>query len=65
MWKLRAIFFWNSEMDLIVYFTVNFAFVSYFDNLVESLDVPILKTWKTQEQFCPYHWKLLKLTQVH
>ena len=33
----------NSEMDLVMYFTVNLAFVNYFDNLVESLDVPFLK----------------------
>ena len=36
-----------------MYFTVNLAFVNYFDNLVESLDVPILKNWTTQEQNLP------------
>ena len=43
----------NSETDLVMYFTVNLAFVDYFDNLVESLDVPILKMWTTQEQILP------------
>ena len=60
MWMLRAIFFWNysqhaqnSEMDLVMYFTVNLAFVNYFDNLVECLDVHILKNWTTREQILP------------
>ena len=43
----------KSEMDLVMYFTVNLAFVNYFDNLVESLDVPILKNWTTQQQILP------------
>ena len=43
----------NSETELVMYFTVNLAFVNYFDNLVESLDVPILKNWTTQEQLLP------------
>ena len=30
-------------MDLAIYFTVNLAFVNYFANFVECLDVPILK----------------------
>ena len=33
--------------------TVNLAFVNYFDNLVESLDIPILKNWTTKEQILP------------
>ena len=33
----------NSEIDLVIYFTVNMAFFNYFNNLVEYLDVPILK----------------------
>ena len=59
MWKLRAFSFGiarsmqNSETDLVMYFTVNLAFVNYFDNLVDSLDVPILKNWTTQEQILP------------
>ena len=40
----------NSEMDLVIYFTVNLAFVNYFDKMIESLSVPILRNWTTQEQ---------------
>ena len=43
----------NTDMDLVMYFTVNLAFVNYFDNLVEYLDVPILKNWTTEEQILP------------
>ena len=45
----------TSDMDLVMYLMVNLGFVNYFDNLVESLDVPILKNWTTQEQFKLYH----------
>ena len=43
----------TSNMDLVMYFTVNLTFVNYFDNLVECLNVPILKNWTTQEQILP------------
>ena len=33
----------KTNMDLVMYFTINFAFVNYFDNFVESLDVHVLK----------------------
>ena len=36
-----------------MYFTGNLAFVNYFDNLVDSLDAPILKNWTTQGQILP------------
>ena len=55
----------NSVKDLVMYFTVNLAFVNYFDNLVESLDVPISKNLTTQEQIFTYAWKALKLSPVH
>ena len=43
----------NSETDLVVYFTVNLAFVNYFDKMEESLGIPILRNWTTQEQILP------------
>ena len=36
-----------------MYFTVHLAFVNYFDNVIESLGVPILKNWTIQEQILP------------
>ena len=57
----------NSETDFVMYFMVNLAFVNYFDNLVESLDILILKkkTGQLKSKFCLYLWKLLKSTQVY
>ena len=43
----------NSETDLVMYFTVNLAFVNYFDKMIESLGIPILRNWTTQEKFLP------------
>ena len=43
----------TSNTYLLIYFTVNLAFVNYFENLVETLDVPILPNLMTQEQIFP------------
>ena len=45
----------NSEtkIDLVMYFTVNLAFVNYFDNVIESLGIPVLRNWTTWEQILP------------
>ena len=43
----------NSETDLVMYFTVNLAFVNYFDEMIESLGISILRNWTTQEQIFP------------
>ena len=51
----------KSDMDLVMYLTVNLGFVNYFDNLVESLDVPILKNWTTQEQILPISSEALEI----
>ena len=43
----------NSETDLVMYFTVNLAFVNYFVKMIESLGILILRNWTTQEQILP------------
>ena len=45
----------NSEVktDLEMYFTVNLAFVNYFEDAIEDLGIPVLKNWTTQEQILP------------
>ena len=45
----------NSETktDLVMYFAANLAFVNYFDNVIESLGIPVLRNWTTQEQMLP------------
>ena len=51
----------NSQMELVMYFTINLAFDNYFDNLVESLDVPILKNCTDQEQTSPISLEAFKI----
>ena len=36
-----------------MYFTVNLAFVDYFNKAIEDLDIPVLRNWTTQEQILP------------
>ena len=43
----------TSTTNLVMYHTVNLAFVNYFDNLIDSLKVPILQNWTTWEQIMP------------
>ena len=43
----------NNKADLIVYFTVNLAFVNYLEGAVESLCSEVSMNWTTQEQVLP------------
>ena len=43
----------DTKTDLEMYFTINLAFVNYFDDTIEELGVPILRNWTTQEQILP------------
>ena len=37
-----------------MYFTVNLAFVNYFDKALEELGISILRNWTTKEQVLPF-----------
>ena len=41
------------KTDLEMYFTVNLAFVNYFDDTIEEFGIPVLRNWTTQEQILP------------
>ena len=41
---------YETKTDLVMYFTVNFAFVNYFDKMIEALGHPVLRNWTTKEQ---------------
>ena len=43
----------SSTIDLVMYYAANVAFDNYFDNLIDSLEVPALQNWTTQEQILP------------
>ena len=36
-----------------MHFTLNLAFVNYFDDMMEELGIPVSQTWTTQEQILP------------
>ena len=38
----------ESKTDLEMHFTINLAFVSYFDDMIEVLGIPISQNWTTQ-----------------
>ena len=40
----------ETKTDLEMHFTVNLAFVNYFENMMEESGKPILQKWTTQEQ---------------
>ena len=42
-----------TKPDLEMHFTVNLAFVNYFDDMVDELEKQISLNWKTQEQILP------------
>ena len=42
-----------TKSDLVMYFTLNSAFVNNFNDLIDSLDIPILQNWTTHEQILP------------
>ena len=40
----------ETKTDLEMYFTINMAFVNYFDDMIEKLGIPVSQNWMTQEQ---------------
>ena len=43
----------ETKADLVMYFTVNLAFVNYFEGAIENLNSSISTNWTTQEQILP------------
>ena len=43
----------DAKTDLEMHFTVNLAFMNYFDDILENVGKPILLNWITQEQILP------------
>ena len=43
----------ETKADLVIYFTVNLAFVNYFEGAIENLNGSISKNWTTHEQILP------------
>ena len=43
----------HKKPDLVMYFTVNLAFVNYLDQLNETIDTPFIRNWTNQNQVIP------------
>ena len=43
----------ETKTDLERHFTINLAFVNYFDDMIEELGIPVSRNWTTQEQILP------------
>ena len=43
----------ETKTDLEMYFTINLAFMNYFNDTIEELGIPVLRNWITQEQILP------------
>ena len=43
----------ETKTDLEMYFTINLAFVNFFDDMIEKLGIPYSQNWTTQEQILP------------
>ena len=43
----------ETKIDLEMHFTINLAFINYFDDIIEELGIPVLRNWTNQEQILP------------
>ena len=43
----------KTKTDLEMHFTINLAFVNYFDDMIEELGIPVSQIWTTKEQILP------------
>ena len=51
----------ETKTDLEMHFTVNLAFVNYFENMMEESSMPISQNWMTQEQILPISLKTFEI----
>ena len=52
----------ESKTDLEMHFTLNLAFVNYFDDMIEELGIPISRNWTTQEQILPFSLETFEIS---
>ena len=51
----------KQKTDLEMYFTVNLAFIDYFNQTIEELEIPILRNWTTQEKILPISIEMFEI----
>ena len=52
----------ETKTDLEMHFTVNLAFVNYFEDLLEEPNKPISQNWTTHEQILPISLKTSEIS---
>ena len=52
----------ETKTDLEMHFTVNLAFVNYFEDLLEEPNKPISQNWTSQEQILPISLKTFEIS---
>ena len=52
----------EAKIDLEMHFTVNLAFVNYFEDIIEELQKQILLSWTTQEQILPITFETFEIS---
>ena len=52
----------ETKTDLEMHFTINLAFVSYFDDMIEELGIPISQNWTAQEQILPFSLETFEIS---
>ena len=50
----------ETKADLEMHFTINLAFVNYFNDMIEELGIPISQHWTTQEQILPLSLEMFR-----
>ena len=51
----------ETKIDLEMHFTINLAFVNYFDDMIEELGIPISQNWTTQKQILPLSFNMFEI----
>ena len=51
----------ETKTDLEMHFTINLAFVNYFDEMIEHLGIPISQNWTTQDQILPLSFEIFEI----
>ena len=54
----------DAKTDLEMHFTVNLAFMNYFDDILKNLGKQISLNWTTQEQILPISLETFEISQI-
>ena len=52
----------ETKTDLEMHFTINLAFVNYFDDMIEELGILVSQNWTTQEQILPFSLETFEIS---